>query len=350
MVVGEPAQEILALAELVRRQRRRPLLHFGNDRVQALAHGSPVVDRRPHVVEHPGDILRQCIQANRLRHAIDLDVDEGFAPRILGAAAGERSQRSVGAARDLDDRVDDEVQRQSVTVDLHRHRIDEKGHVVVDDFDDRMRRLPAMLLERRIEDPDPGATRLAFAREIPVRQCGAVEVGRFPLGKILRVDVPVVARGEILHHGTLRGCHLGADELNDLVQSSRAAIVCVCVHGVLFVAYGPHGAAAAGIERGRGPARVRLGACLSGASRSTAPPRAGAAPRAPGLWRRVNRRCSIVTRCPRRVQRDRSARKYRDGPAPPRGAAQSRKLPRRVHVRSEESAPGRLQSCRDRGR
>ena len=55
------------------------------------------------------------------------------------------------------------MQREAVAVDLHRHRIDQERHVVVDDLDDRVRRLPAVLLDRRVEH--------AHARPARARAC-----------------------------------------------------------------------------------------------------------------------------------------------------------------------------------
>ena len=54
--------------------------------------------------------------------------------------------------------------------ELHRHRVDEERHVVGDDLDDGVRRLPAVLLELRVVDADLGRARLALApSEAPVR-------------------------------------------------------------------------------------------------------------------------------------------------------------------------------------
>ena len=46
----------------------------------------------------------------------------------------------MGIALDGEDQVQDEMQGQAVTIDFHRHRIDQERHVVVDDLDDGVRR------------------------------------------------------------------------------------------------------------------------------------------------------------------------------------------------------------------
>ena len=63
----------------------------------------------------------------------------------------------------------DQMERQSVAIHLHRHGIDEERHVVVDDLDDRVRRLPAVLLDGWIEDAHARPAGLAFARKVPMR-------------------------------------------------------------------------------------------------------------------------------------------------------------------------------------
>ena len=129
--------------------------------------------------------------------------------RALGVV-GDAGKRAVGAALDRDDRVHDQVQRQPVPVDFHRHRIDQERHVVVDDLDDRVRRLPAMFFDRRIEHAHPRASRVALAREIPVRQRRAVQVRGLPLGEVLRVELAEVALDEGLQRLALFRRDLGA--------------------------------------------------------------------------------------------------------------------------------------------
>ena len=148
-----------------------------------------------------------------------------FAPRLGRIAGRDIVERPVAAADDRDDRMDDEVQRQAVPVDFHRHRIDEERHVVVDDLDDRMRRLPAVLLDRRVEDTHARLARIALAGEIPVRQRRAVEIGRSPRGKILGVDLTEVADHETLEHFALGGRRPGLHHRQYGVELLRPAII-----------------------------------------------------------------------------------------------------------------------------
>ena len=48
----------------------------------------------------------------------------------------------------------------------HADRVDQERHVVIGDLDHRMRRFPAVLLERGVEDADRGLSRRARTREL----------------------------------------------------------------------------------------------------------------------------------------------------------------------------------------
>ena len=158
VIVGQPGEKCLALRELIRRQRRRPLVGIGEDHLQPIAHRFPVGDGRAYIVEHADEVGGQFVKPRRLDNAVDLDANERFVSGVLGVVGGQIDKRAVGAALDGDDRMHDQVQRQPVPVDLHRHRIDQERHVVIDDLDDRVRRLPAMFLDRRIEYAHPRAS------------------------------------------------------------------------------------------------------------------------------------------------------------------------------------------------
>ncbi len=147
--------------------------------------------------------------------------------RIVGR---ERRQRAVGGALDAEDRMDDQVQRQAVAIDLHRHRIDEKRHVIVDDLDDRVLRLPAVLLDRRVEHAHARASRVALACEIPVRKRRPVEVGRRSLFQILRVDLCVVAGDESLQRRPQLRRNPRGDEPCDFILPLRADVFGGVVH------------------------------------------------------------------------------------------------------------------------
>ena len=89
---------------------------------------------------------------------------------------------------------------------------------------DRVGRLPAVLRDRRVEHAHPRPAGLALAREAPVRQRRAVQVGHLPFGQVFGVDLAEVVRCEC---GERFGCvdgHLGADQLDNLVQPLGPAL------------------------------------------------------------------------------------------------------------------------------
>ena len=233
MAVDEPRQECPALGELIRRQRRRAFPVLLEYRADAVPHIVPILDRRTHVVQHAGDVGGECIELRRIDDPVDLDVNHRFAPRALGVV-GDADQRPLRVANDGHDRVDDQVQRQTVPIDFHRHRVDQERHVVVHDLDDRVRRLPAVLLDRWIEDTDAGVRRIAPAREVPVRQRGAVQIGRRPFGEIFGIDLTVVAQDERRERIALLGGDLRLHQPEHFLEALRAAEFGGYRHGGLY--------------------------------------------------------------------------------------------------------------------
>jgi len=139
-----------------------------------------------------------------------------------------------GCSRDGYDRMDHKVHRQAVSIDFHRHRVDEKRHVVVDDFDDRVRRLPAMLFDCRIEDAHPRVSRRTLACEIPVRQRRAVEIGGTPFQQILRINLTVIALDETLQCRALLRRDARCNELRHFLQAAYTKIFGRVVHSILL--------------------------------------------------------------------------------------------------------------------
>jgi hypothetical protein len=112
-----------------------------------------------------------------------------------------------------------------VAVHFHRHRVDEERHVVVDDLDDRVRRLPAMLFDRRIERAHLCLAALAFAGEVPMGERGAVQVDQLPLGEVVGIDLPIVVAHERRQCLALLGRHLGVHQRNKFVQPLGTPVV-----------------------------------------------------------------------------------------------------------------------------
>ena len=123
----------------------------------------------------------------------DLDVHEGFVDRALARLAGlaERRNRALSIADQPDDRVDDQVDLQAELIERRGHRIDQERHVVVDDLDDGMGRLPALFLGLRAVDPDLGDPERPGLAVAPQGQGGAIEVVRFLAQDVVRRHVGI---------------------------------------------------------------------------------------------------------------------------------------------------------------
>jgi hypothetical protein len=90
------------------------------------------------------------------------------------------------------------VDPEAAPAQRHADRVDQERHVVGDDLERGVRRLPAVDLELRIEDADLALARLALAAEVQVRERRAVEVDARLAREILRGDPAVVLADELL--------------------------------------------------------------------------------------------------------------------------------------------------------
>jgi len=112
--------------------------------------------------------------------------------------AQNHKQDSVLIALHDDDRMDDEVQRQAVPIDFHRHRVDEERHVVADDLDRGVGALPAVLPGHRVVGADLRLAGSEVPAEGQVGRRRALEVGRRAGRELLGIDLGVVKAREFL--------------------------------------------------------------------------------------------------------------------------------------------------------
>ncbi len=220
VIAAEPGKERLDLGELLLRDRRGIGLDLFDDPHQPRPHLLVVGAGAPNVGQHACDVRGQRVEALRLHDAIDLGVNEGLAVSIGCTVGRDARQRPVLVALHREDRMDDEVHRQAVPIDLHRHRVDEERHVVVDDLDDRVRRLPAVA-RGRVEHTHARLTGVARAGEAPVRERRAVHIGRRALLEVFRIDLPEIAGDETLEDVALGTSRTLPDELHHLVHPGR---------------------------------------------------------------------------------------------------------------------------------
>jgi hypothetical protein len=134
-------------------------------------------------------------------------------------------QPPVAVAAHPHDRPDDEVDRPPVPAHLHRDRVDEERHVVDDGLDDRMRRLPAVLLQARRVDVHLELAGPTDAREAPVRERRPSEVVLAAVGQVLGRDVRVVRPDEPVDLGRLGVVGPVAGARADRLQESHLRFV-----------------------------------------------------------------------------------------------------------------------------
>ena len=111
---------------------------------------------------------------------------------FAGFASQNFAQATLCVPLRLHDRVNDEVQSQTLAVDLHRHRVHQKRHVVIDDFDSRMRGLPSVFLALRIVNAQLGDAGFEFTQKIQVRKRSTAEIGNFPFREVFRINLTVI--------------------------------------------------------------------------------------------------------------------------------------------------------------
>ena len=207
VVVGQPLHERTGFVALLRRHRRGQVFEFMNDLVQPPDHRLPVGDRDAHVGKHTLDAGHQIGALLRLDQPVDLCMNPGFERRSrclwrLWHGCGQkfsrldRQQLAPLIALHRNDRVHDQVQGQALAVDLHRDGVDQKGHVVIDDVDHRMARLPAGCGNRGAEHPNLGLALAACCTELPVRKHGAQQILGAARAQILGIDLSEVLAAE----------------------------------------------------------------------------------------------------------------------------------------------------------
>ena len=138
---------------------------------QARAHGAPVghgdADRLQHALDRSADQL----QLARLGLLIDLHMHVRLGDRIgrRGLVRGQLNASTAAIAADAHHGVQQEVNVALAAIDLRGDRIDDEGHVVVNDFEDRVLQPPSVLFHGRVEETDLRLPRLPLRAEFPQR-------------------------------------------------------------------------------------------------------------------------------------------------------------------------------------
>jgi hypothetical protein len=191
--VGEPAQQVDAVLDLGRLQRRRVHAQVLGGLHGQRAHLPEVLDRVAHVGEHALQVGLDRLERRVVGLAVDLDVDPRLDQHLAGhvlLAAAEHPARHVAAHPHLG--VDHQVHAEVVPVELHRDRVDQERHVVGDHLDHRVAGVPAVLVQRRGVGPDHGPALGAELGELSLGHRGTVHVNGVAGEQVLRRDMPIV--------------------------------------------------------------------------------------------------------------------------------------------------------------
>ncbi len=163
VVVRDPAQEFAGFVHALARQARTGLRQVFGAFKRAIAHGAPIGDAGAHVIERREDGALKAKECRRADLAVDLDVHHRF-----GGPAAQSRGDTAGVALHVDHRVAEDVDADLGRVEHHADRVHEEGHVVVGDLDHRVRRLPAVRLQRRVEDAQGRRSRRTLLQEFEV--------------------------------------------------------------------------------------------------------------------------------------------------------------------------------------
>jgi hypothetical protein len=160
-------QELVGFGHLINRQRRR-IGAEGLDRLfDTGPHGPPVGDAGADVVERLSEALDQLFAVGIGIQARDVEMDQAFALApcpLWQCFAVEAQELALLVTLHGDDRVSDQRNFDALLGELRHGRIDQEGHVVVENFEHGNL---APVRHRRIDHADIGTTGRASLHMFP---------------------------------------------------------------------------------------------------------------------------------------------------------------------------------------
>ena len=169
--VVEPAEKRPRLGDFGSGGPRRVAFQILGGLGEPPLHRGQVLDRGADIDKNRFQPAAQAFEGIGPAQLGDLEMHHRLGSRAAGPA--ELFQPSRLVPLDLHDRVDDQMDRKVLPVDLRGHRIDEKRHVVVDDVDRGVRRGPSVRPDAGVEDPDVRLAALAGPQQLPDRHGAA---------------------------------------------------------------------------------------------------------------------------------------------------------------------------------
>jgi hypothetical protein len=156
-VIGlEPMKKVLVFGELGRAAGHQVVESV----VAGLAQRPPVLDRHPYLgqdaSERGGKVVEQGAVAPVCPLPVDLQIHHRFRPGPLAGFVRHLDQVAIEVAPHRQHRMGQQVHAELPAIELVGDRIDQERHVVVDDLDDGVAALEAVVGERRIEHPHLG--------------------------------------------------------------------------------------------------------------------------------------------------------------------------------------------------
>jgi hypothetical protein len=184
-------------------------------------HRLPIGDGAAHVGQHRLDPRLHLVHARAARRLGDAELHHRFGRRI---GFPDREQLSGRVTLDPHDRVDHQMHRHVLAIELRGHGVDQERHVVVDDVDDRVPALPAVLLDLGIEDPDLRRAGRALLREVEEREGRREQVLRRLVRDVVRRHIGIEGADEILDRFLARSLDTLTDEVQDVVDEFRLQV------------------------------------------------------------------------------------------------------------------------------
>ncbi len=169
VIVGQPLEEVVRFLARFPGQGLVGFRQLASDLMGAIEHRPEIRHRPPHVAQGSEDALFDLGQHFGVVLPVDLQMHHRLGLPVFGLALAVFGQLHQMAALIADyphDRVDDQVRRNAQLREGQHHRIDQEGHVVVDDLDDRVTRLPAVPVGMRVVDAEANFVAHPLAGEI----------------------------------------------------------------------------------------------------------------------------------------------------------------------------------------
>ena len=105
-------------------------------------------------------------------------------------------QRVFNIARHGEQRMNHQLHTDPLTIDFHADRIDQKRHVVIDEFDYRDRCFPAVVGAFRIENPHLRRTTRKRCAKGEMRKCQARPSRGFACHQVVGVNLIAIFRSK----------------------------------------------------------------------------------------------------------------------------------------------------------